>query len=108
MQAGHRDLRWNEPEWNWLSSTLLVAAALAESGYDFRLVLGRVYGLWRFLLHGGVSNEVGLWPDDARHDAENGTHAESRSRPAAPYRMVRRDLAARAPRLSPSALLRLT
>lgn len=40
MQAGHRDLHWNEPQWNWLSNNLRVAAALAESGYDFRLVLG--------------------------------------------------------------------
>ena len=40
MQASHRDLQWNEPEWNWLASNLRVAAALAESGYDFRLVLG--------------------------------------------------------------------
>lgn len=40
MQAGHRDLHWNEPERNWLASNLHVAAALAEAGYDFRLVLG--------------------------------------------------------------------
>ncbi|GAB3842202.1 alpha/beta hydrolase-fold protein [Dactylosporangium cerinum] len=40
LQAGHRDLRWNEPERNWLASNLHVAAALAETGYDFRLVLG--------------------------------------------------------------------
>ena len=40
MQAGHRDLGWNEPEWNWLANNLRVAAALAEAGYDFRLVLG--------------------------------------------------------------------
>lgn len=40
LQAGHRDLYWNEPEWNWLANNLRVAAALAEAGYDFRLVLG--------------------------------------------------------------------
>ncbi|MFB9849937.1 alpha/beta hydrolase [Micromonospora andamanensis] len=40
MQAGHRDLHWNEPHRNWLSQNLRVAAALAEAGYDFRLVLG--------------------------------------------------------------------
>ncbi|GIJ31150.1 enterochelin esterase [Micromonospora sediminimaris] len=40
MQAGHRDLHWNEPPRNWLSHNLRVAAALAEAGYDFRLVLG--------------------------------------------------------------------
>lgn len=40
MQAGHRDLHWNEPESNWFASNLRVAAALAEAGYDLRLVLG--------------------------------------------------------------------
>lgn len=40
LQAGHRDLQWNEPEMNWLAANLRVAAALAESGYDFRLVVG--------------------------------------------------------------------
>nr|WP_277209249.1 alpha/beta hydrolase-fold protein [Isoptericola croceus] len=40
LQAGHRDLGWNEPEHNWLAENLKVAAALAEAGYDFRLVLG--------------------------------------------------------------------
>jgi enterochelin esterase-like enzyme len=40
LQAGHRDLGWNEPESNWLANNLRVAAALAEAGYDFRLVLG--------------------------------------------------------------------
>lgn len=40
LQAGHRDLYWNEPKWNWLANNLRVAAALAEAGYDFRLVLG--------------------------------------------------------------------
>ena len=40
LQAGHRDLHWNETEGNWLAHNLRVAAALAEAGYDFRLVLG--------------------------------------------------------------------
>ena len=40
MQAGHRDLGWNEREDNWLATNLRVAAALAEADYDFRLVLG--------------------------------------------------------------------
>ncbi len=31
---------WDEPEQNWLANNLRVAAALAEAGYDFRLVLG--------------------------------------------------------------------
>lgn len=40
LQAGHRDLDWNVPEYNWLAENLRVAAALAQRGYDFRLVLG--------------------------------------------------------------------
>lgn len=40
LQAGHRDLGWNEPEYNWLAENLRVAAALAEAEYDVRLVLG--------------------------------------------------------------------
>jgi enterochelin esterase-like enzyme len=40
LQAGHRDLGWNRPGHNWLAENLRVAAALAEAGYDFRLVLG--------------------------------------------------------------------
>ncbi|WP_326550773.1 alpha/beta hydrolase [Micromonospora sp. NBC_01813] len=40
LQAGHRDINWNEPEHNWLASNLRVAAALTQAGYDFRLVLG--------------------------------------------------------------------
>ncbi len=40
LQAGHRDLHCNEPQRNWLANNLRVAAALAEAGYDFRLVLG--------------------------------------------------------------------
>lgn len=40
LQAGHRDLRWNESEANWLAENLRTAAALAEAGYDLRLVLG--------------------------------------------------------------------
>lgn len=40
LQAGHRDLHWDQPEWNWLANNLRVAPAFAEAGYDFRLVLG--------------------------------------------------------------------
>jgi enterochelin esterase-like enzyme len=40
LQAGHRDLGWDEPEYNWLAENLRTAAALAGGGYDFRLVLG--------------------------------------------------------------------
>jgi enterochelin esterase-like enzyme len=40
LQAATRDLYWNEAVFNWFSTNLRVAAALAERGYDFRLVLG--------------------------------------------------------------------
>ena len=40
LQAGHRDLGWDEPEDNWLAEHLRVAAALLEAQYDVRLVLG--------------------------------------------------------------------
>jgi hypothetical protein len=40
LQAGHRDLGWDKPKGNWLANNLRVAAALAEAGYDFRLVFG--------------------------------------------------------------------
>lgn len=40
LQAAHRDIGWNQPDRNWLAENLHVAAALATSGYEFRLVLG--------------------------------------------------------------------
>lgn len=40
MQASTRDIGWWRPADNWFSSNLRVAAALAERGYDMRLVLG--------------------------------------------------------------------
>jgi len=41
MQAASRDLYWNEAEqFNFFSTNLRVAAALAERGYDHRLVVG--------------------------------------------------------------------
>jgi enterochelin esterase family protein len=40
QQAAARDLNWDRPTQNWLSENLLVAAALAERGYDHRLVVG--------------------------------------------------------------------
>jgi enterochelin esterase-like enzyme len=40
LQAAHRDLGWDRPENNWLAENLRVAAALAEAGYDVRLVVG--------------------------------------------------------------------
>ena len=40
LHAATRDLNHNSPENNWLSANLQVAAALAERGYDFRLIVG--------------------------------------------------------------------
>ena len=40
LQAASRDLNWDAAEFNWFSANLRVAAALAERGYDHRLVLG--------------------------------------------------------------------
>jgi enterochelin esterase-like enzyme len=40
LQSATRDLNWDAPRRNWLSANLRVAAALAERGYDFRLVVG--------------------------------------------------------------------
>ncbi len=40
LQAATRDINWDAPEFNWFSTNLRVAAALAERGYDLRFVLG--------------------------------------------------------------------
>jgi enterochelin esterase-like enzyme len=40
LQAATRDLGWDAPDLNWFSANLKVSAALAEVGYDLRLVLG--------------------------------------------------------------------
>jgi enterochelin esterase-like enzyme len=40
LQAATRNLNWNGAELNWFSANLRVAAALAERGYELRLVLG--------------------------------------------------------------------
>jgi enterochelin esterase-like enzyme len=40
LQAATRDLNWDAAEFNWFSANLRVTAALAERGYDLRLVLG--------------------------------------------------------------------
>jgi enterochelin esterase-like enzyme len=40
LQTVTRDLNWNSRRYNFFSENLQVAAALAERGYDFRLVLG--------------------------------------------------------------------
>jgi enterochelin esterase family protein len=51
LQAATRDLNWEAAERNWFSTNLRVAAALAERGYDLRLVLGDG---GHDLNHGGV------------------------------------------------------
>jgi enterochelin esterase-like enzyme len=40
LHAVTRDLNYDQPQNNWLSANLQVAAALADRGYDFRLVVG--------------------------------------------------------------------
>ncbi|MFC0674166.1 alpha/beta hydrolase [Brachybacterium hainanense] len=40
LQIGHRDLGHDRAEMNWLAENLRTGAALAEAGYDVRLVLG--------------------------------------------------------------------
>ena len=40
LQAATRDPNWDAAKLNWFSANLRVAAALAERGYDLRLVLG--------------------------------------------------------------------
>jgi enterochelin esterase-like enzyme len=40
LQTVIRDLNWDSPRYNFFSENLQVAAALAERGYDFRLVVG--------------------------------------------------------------------
>ena len=40
LQAATNDLNHDQPERNWFSHNLRVAAALAEGGYDLRLVVG--------------------------------------------------------------------
>lgn len=40
LQIGHRDLGHDRPQGNWLAENLRTGAALAEAGYDLRLVLG--------------------------------------------------------------------
>jgi enterochelin esterase family protein len=48
LGAESHDLNYDEPDFNWFSSNLRIAAALAERGYDFRLVVGdATHGLKR-------------------------------------------------------------
>ena len=69
LHAATRDLNWCKPRDNWLSANLQVAAALAERGYEFRLVVGDGGHDGN---HGGV-----LLPDALRwlwHDAVPTAH----------------------------------
>jgi enterochelin esterase-like enzyme len=71
VQAGHRDAGWNQPEDNWLAENLRVAAALAEAGYDLRLVLG----------DGGHNpNHAGVLMPDALRWVWRGAPAQRRNR----------------------------
>jgi len=84
LQAGHRDLGWNESGWNWLAHNLRVSAALAEAGYDFRLVLGDG---GHSPNHGGVVLPDALrWlfrPGDPVSDATDGRRRAAASEPGA-------------------------
>lgn len=40
LHAAHRDIGWNDPEWNWFAESLETAAALTRTGHDIRLVVG--------------------------------------------------------------------
>lgn len=40
LQAARRDIGFDQPRCNWYSANLRMAAALAERGYDHRIVLG--------------------------------------------------------------------
>ena len=40
LHAAHRDIGWNDPEWNWFAESLETAAALTRTGHDVRLVVG--------------------------------------------------------------------
>jgi len=40
LQAATRDINWDAANLNWFSANLRMATALAERGYDLRLVLG--------------------------------------------------------------------
>jgi len=58
LQAAHRDLNWDAPTRNWFAENLRTTAALAEAGYDVRLVVGDG---GHSVNHGGV-----LLPDALR------------------------------------------
>lgn len=40
LHAAHRDIGWNDPDWNWFAESLETAAALTRTGHDVRLVVG--------------------------------------------------------------------
>lgn len=56
------DLQWNEREWNFFTSSLRVAAAFAEEGYDCRLVLGDA----KHTLQPGGNHGAVILPDTLR------------------------------------------
>jgi enterochelin esterase-like enzyme len=72
MQAASRDTNWNQPKENMLADDLRVAAALAERGYDFRLVLGDGHHSPAPGNHGAAILPDALrwlWRNDAERDA---------------------------------------
>ncbi|WP_309105249.1 alpha/beta hydrolase-fold protein [Microbacterium sp.] len=40
LHAAHRDIGWNDADWNWFAESLETAAALTRTGHDVRLVVG--------------------------------------------------------------------
>jgi enterochelin esterase family protein len=62
LAAETHDLRWNEPDFNFFSSNLRVAAALAERGYDVRLVVGDA----EHTLRSGGNHGAVILPDALR------------------------------------------
>lgn len=70
LHAAHRDIDWNRPEGNWFAESLRTAAALAEAGYDARLVVGDG---GHHPNHGGVLLPDALrwlWRTDAATDGQ--------------------------------------
>lgn len=68
LTAESRDLYWNEPDFNWFSSNLRIAAALAERGYDVRLVVGDA----EHTLRPGGNHGAVILPDALRWLWRNG------------------------------------
>jgi len=62
VSAETRDIDWNEPVFNWFSSNLKLAAALAERGYAMRLVVGDA----KHTLQPGGNHGAVILPDALR------------------------------------------